>query len=81
VQLPLDIIARLEMLEQNEEGTDDKDSDLKFNLKWHFKTMVLNLTKLYSFFCDGNWEVNDSNLIVDKRDAGLKELKKIYKAH
>ena len=76
-----DVIHGLDLLDLNEKRTDEfKDTDLKFNLRGHFSTMAWNLTKLYSFFCDGDWEVKDRDIICKKREEGLEELKKIYKA-
>lgn len=76
-----DVIHGLNLLDLNEKRTDEfRDSDLKFNLRSHFSAMAWNLTKLYSFFCDGDWEVKDRDTICEKREQGLEELKKIYKA-
>lgn len=76
-----DVIHGLKLLDLNEERTDEfKDSDLKHNLRGHFGSMAWNLTKLYSFFCDGEWEVKDRDKICNERENGLEELKKIYKS-
>jgi hypothetical protein len=76
-----DVIHGLELLDLNDKRTDEfKDTDLKFNLRGHFASMAWNLTKLYSFFCDGDWEVKDRDLICNKREEGLEDLKKIYKS-
>jgi hypothetical protein len=73
------IISGIEMLDMNETRTDEfKDSDLKFNLRGHFKSMAWNVTKLYAFFCDGSWDTKDAEIVVSKKNEGLTELKKIY---
>ena len=78
-ELIVDIIKGLDMLEQNENRKDEfKDTDLRFNLSEHFSSMAFNLTKLYSFFCDGEWKTEDKELIVKKRLKGLEFLNQIY---
>lgn len=76
-----DIIIGLQFLDLNEQRKDEfKDTDLKHNLREHFGSMAWNLTKLYAFFCDADWEVNDRDKIYNERENGLDELTKIYKS-
>jgi hypothetical protein len=75
-----DVIQGLKLMDLNETRTDEfKDTDLKFNLRGQFASMAFNLTKLYSFFCDSDWDVAHSTLIAKKGEDGLKELKRLYK--
>jgi hypothetical protein len=73
------VISSLNMLDINEARTDEfKDSDLKSNLRVTFESMTFDLTKLYSFFANGKWEVVDQKYIVEERENGLDKIKKIY---
>jgi len=73
------VISSLDLLDKNEIRTDEfKDTDLKGNLRGTFESMTFNLTKLYSFFSSGKWEVVDQKYIVEERLDGLKKLKDIY---
>lgn len=77
-----EIVHGLELLKDNEKRTDEfKDSDLKANIHGLFGSMAYDLTKLYSFFCDGEWNTKDRNIIMDKGIEGLEHLKKIYNHH
>lgn len=73
------VISALNQLDTNETRTDEfKDSDLKANLRGTFESMTFNLTKLYSFFSNGNWEVIDQKHIVEERQKGLDKIKNLY---
>ena len=73
------IISSLNLLDKNEIRTDEfKDSDLKANIRSTFESMAFNLTKLYSFFASGNWQVIDQKYIVEEREKGLQRIKKLY---
>lgn len=73
------VISSLNLLDANETRTDEfKDSDLKANLKGTFESMTFNLTKLYSFFSNGKWEVVDQKYIVEEREKGLDKIKNLY---
>ncbi|MDB5284135.1 MAG: hypothetical protein JWO06_3210, partial [Bacteroidota bacterium] len=75
-----DIIAGIEMLDTNETPNNEfHDSDLKFNLRGHFKRMAWDATKLYAFFCDGIWDTKDPEMVITKKQKGLLELKQLYK--
>jgi hypothetical protein len=41
--------------------------------------MVFDLTKLYAFFCDGDWETSDREIIMEQGNEGLAHLEKVYK--
>jgi hypothetical protein len=69
----------LNELDKNEKRTDEyKDSDLKSNLRGTFESMTFNITKLYSFFANGKWEVVDQKYIVDEREKGFEKIKNLY---
>ena len=73
------VISALNELDKNEKRTDEyKDSDLKSNLRGTFESMTFNITKLYSFFANGKWEVVDQKYIVDEREKGLEKIKNLY---
>lgn len=73
------VISSLNLLDINETRTDEfKDIDLKGNLRGAFESMSFNLTKLYSFFSNGNWAVADQKYIVEEREKGLDKIKQIY---
>jgi hypothetical protein len=74
-----EVISALNLLDKNEERTDEfKDADLKANLRSSFESMTFNLTKLYSFFSNGKWDVADQKYIVEEREKGLEKIKSIY---
>ena len=73
------LIFSLDLIDENENRDDEfKDSDLKFNLQGNLKSMGHNLTKLFAFFSNGQWETTDSDIIFKERNEGLERLKKIY---
>ena len=73
------VILALNELDKNEKRTDEyKDSDLKSNLRGTFESMTFNITKLYSFFANGKWEVVDQKYIVDEREKGFEKIKNLY---
>ncbi|TDO28145.1 hypothetical protein [Sediminibacterium goheungense] len=73
------VISSLDLFDKNEIRTDEsKDTDLKASIRGTFESMTFNLTKLYSFFSSGKWDVVDQKYIVDERENGLKKLKGIY---
>jgi hypothetical protein len=75
-----EIIHGLALLKDNETRTDEfKDSDLKANIRGLLGSMTFDLTKLYAFFCDGDWEVKDRELIMEQGEEGLEHLKKVYR--
>lgn len=43
------------------------------------RSMAWNLTKLYAFFTDGPWQPGDADLILEKGEEGLAELKQLYR--
>lgn len=75
-----DVIHGLKILKDNETRNDEfKDSDLKANIKGILGSMVCDLTKLYAFFCDGDWETKDSEIVIESGIEGLAHLEKVYK--
>ena len=77
--LLIQVITALNQLDKNEIQSDEySDSDLKDNLRGIFESMTFNITKLYSFFANGKWEVVDQKYIVDEREKGLDKIKNLY---
>ncbi len=73
------VILALNELDKNEKRTDEyKDSDLKSNLRGTFESMTFNITKLYSFFANGKWEVVDQNILLMNGKKDLKKIKNLY---
>lgn len=73
------VISSLNLIDANDARTDEfKDSDLKGNLRGTFESMTFNLTKLYSFFSNGKWEVVDQKYIVEECEKGLDKIKNLY---
>ncbi|RKD89670.1 hypothetical protein [Mangrovibacterium diazotrophicum] len=74
------IIRCLDLIEEFERRDDEyRESDFKANLKGQFGSVLWDATKLYSFFCDGKWDVNDRELIMNEKKDGFEKLKKIYR--
>ncbi len=75
-----EIIHGHKLLKDNETRIDNiKDYDLIKNINSLLGNMTFDLTKLFAFFYDGDWEVNDSELIMEKGEEGLALLKKVYR--
>ena len=75
-----EVIAGLEILDNYEERDDERRlEDTLHNIRNLIGGMSWNLTKLFSFFTNGKWEVKDKDLIINEREEGLKKLKKYYK--
>lgn len=73
------VIAGLRLLDATTARTDEfKEDDLQHNMRGTLRTMAYDLTKLYAFFTSGEWNVRDADLIVNDRENGLAEVKKIY---
>ena len=73
------IIIGVKLINDNEKRTDEfKDTDLKANIKGILGSMTYSLTKIYAFFCDGRWEVEDRDIIIKRGNEGLEYLNKIY---
>jgi len=73
-----DIILSLNFFDEIERITNKIDGNYLDKLKENLECMVFNLTKIYSFFANGKWEVIDQKYIVDEREKGLKKLKSLY---
>lgn len=74
-----DIIHGISLIKANEERTDEfRDSDVKHNLKGLFGSMAYDITKLYAFFCDGNWQPSHREIIINEEN-GLAKLRALYK--
>lgn len=74
-----EVILSLNSLDENATRKDEfKDTDLKSNLRGTFESMIFNLTKLYSFFSNGKWDIVDQKYIVEERQKGLDKIKGLY---
>lgn len=73
------VIHCLNLLDEFE-ARDDKfrEEDLIGNIKGALGGIVWDSTKLYSFFCDAHWDVEDRKLIMNEKKEGFEKLKKIY---
>jgi hypothetical protein len=73
------VIAGLKLLDASAARTDEfKEGDLQHNMRGTLRTMAYDLTKLFAFFTSGEWSVRDVDLIVNDKENGLSEVKKIY---
>lgn len=45
----------------------------------HVSTLLYNATKVYTFFCDAEWDVKDRETLMDKGKEGLEFLNKVYR--
>jgi hypothetical protein len=73
------IVSGIKLLDENNERTDEfKDSDMKHNIKGVFHSMAWNVTKLYSFFCAGQWEPKDRDTLIKNGKEGIEELRSVY---
>jgi len=74
-----EVIGGLEILDNYGESEDeDKLVDTLANIGNLIGGMSWNLTKIYSFFTNGKWDVKDKDLIVKERNEGLEKLIKYY---
>lgn len=75
-----DVIHGLDMLDRYEERDDEyRLEDTLAMMRGQFETMSWNLTKLLSFFSNGEWRTSDRETIVKERIKGLEKLKELYK--
>ena len=75
-----DLIKCLNIIDEFEARKDlNRESDLTTNIKGKVASMLWDATKVYSFFCDGNWDVNDREIIINERNKGFEKIKKIYR--
>ena len=70
-----DTIHILHLLEEKE-NIDDIIFERIFN---YISSMLYNLTKLYSFFLDSKWNIDDVELILKFKEKGFESLKNKYK--
>jgi len=76
-----ELISAIHLTKQHEERTDEfKDTDFRHNLLGTLNAIAYDLTKIYSFFCGGKWEVKDASIIMDEKEEGLNKLKELYGA-
>lgn len=74
-----ELIKCLDLLDDFDRWTDEhRENDFKSNLEVSLGTIMLNATKVYSFFCDGKWETKDRDIIMKERKDGFEKIKKIY---
>lgn len=74
------VIHGLNMLDRYEERDDEfKLEDTLNIMRGQFETMAWDLTKLFSFFYNGEWTTSDREIIVNERNDGLEKLKKLHK--
>ena len=75
------IITAIHLTEQHENRIDEfKDTDFRHNLLGTLSGMAYDLTKIYSFFCAGKWDVKDGSTIMKEKEEGLEKLKVLYGA-
>ena len=73
------VILALNLIDENEIRADEfKDGDLKHNIRGVFESMTYDLTKLYAFFSNREWDVDDRKYIVEERKEGLDKIKNKY---
>ncbi len=78
-KLLVDLIACFEEVNKNKEVLASVElTELNDNLEYTLKSMPHNLTKLYAFFCDGEWSTIDSGKIINDGLDGLNDIKRIY---
>jgi hypothetical protein len=74
------IISIFDLLDRNDQiGNGIKEPGVTSNIKGSLVDLTYQATKIYSFFCNGNWGPSDRDLIVKERREGLAKLKKIYR--
>ena len=77
-----EIVCELRLLDDHERRTyESRDSDLIANTRASLAAMAWNVTKIYAFFCDGQWEPKDRDTLIGEREAGLDRLKKTYSSN
>ncbi len=69
----IDIIDKSEIKNNN-----NNQLDLNSKLEDSIDILSQNLTKQFAFFCNAKWEESDKNLIINNKELGLIDLKKIY---
>lgn len=57
---------------------DKSDIDDKDDLKSNLYNALVNATKIYAFFCNSEWDPSDVDLIIEKGEEGLEDIKGIY---
>jgi hypothetical protein len=74
-----DVIDGLDMLDSYEKRSDEyKLTDTLANIRGLLEVMPCNLTKLLSFFSNGDWQNSDRDFIINERLEGLEKLQSIY---
>lgn len=74
------LIKCIELLEEFDRRVDEhRENDFKINLSGELGSIMFDATKIYSFFCDGEWDVEDRDIIMKEKKEGFDKIKKIYK--
>jgi len=75
-----EIIHCIELLEEfNKRDDEHRETDFKDSLFGVIGGILWDATKVYSFFCDGKWDVKDRDIIMKEKKEGFDKIKKIYK--
>lgn len=75
------VLHALELWTMHAQRTDvHRDGDLEHNTKGTYSSMLWNLTKLYAFFCDAEWNTADRDLLMERGSAGLTDLNLRYRS-
>ena len=73
-------LSGLNQIDSCKKRTDEyRFDDTLHNLEGLLGSMSWDLTKLFSFFSNGNWETSDRDLIINERENGLEKLKNLYR--
>lgn len=74
------ILHCFDILDQFKIRKDDfRESDFTHNLYENLNAMMWNQTKLMSFFYDGEWNINDRDIIMKEKLEGLEKIIEKYK--
>lgn len=73
------IIHCIDLLDEFDKRRDEyRESDFKANLIGTLGSIMYDATNIYAFFCDGEWDVKDRDIIMQERKEGLEKIKYIY---
>jgi len=59
-------------------GLFPENSDMRESMNFHLYPLIWDATKLYSLFCDAEWETRDRDLIVREGVKGFEKLRQRY---
>lgn len=55
-----------------------ENGDIRENMNVHLYPLIWDATKLYSLFCDAEWETRDRDLVVSEGVKGVEKLRQRY---